>query len=134
MSDPVILLIDDEKAYANVIKEALEKIGVRVHLAHDAMEALNQYSEINPDLILLDVMMPGVDGLSLLRWLREHSEQNGVPIHIVSAKAQQSDRDAAMKAGANGFLSKPFTVDELREVISQYIPVKSLQANRSHPS
>ena len=126
MSDPVILLIDDEKAYAKVIKEALEKIGVRVYLAHDAMEALNQYSEINPDLILLDVMMPGVDGLSLLRWLREHSEQDSVPIHIVSAKAQQTDRDAAMKAGANGFLSKPFTVDELRDVISQYVPVRSL--------
>ncbi len=127
MAAPVILLIDDEKAYAKVIKEALEKIGVRVHLAHDAMEALNLYTEIHPDLILLDVMMPEVDGLSLLRWLREHSEQDGVPIHIVSAKAQQTDRDAAMKAGANGFLAKPFTVEELRAVIVQYVPVESLK-------
>jgi DNA-binding response OmpR family regulator len=123
MSAPVILLVDDERAYANVVKEALERIGVRVHLAYDAMEALNLYSEVSPDLILLDVMMPDMDGLSLLRWLREHSEKDGVPIHIVSAKAQQSDRDAAISAGANGFLAKPFTVEELRQVIGQYIEI-----------
>lgn len=123
MSAPVILLVDDERAYANVIKEALERIGVRVHLAHDAMEALNLYSEVSPDLILLDVMMPDMDGLSLLRWLREHSEKEKIPIHIVSAKAQQADRDAAISAGANGFLAKPFTVEELRQVIGQYIEI-----------
>ncbi|MFN2149906.1 MAG: response regulator [Anaerolineales bacterium] len=121
MSAPVILLVDDERAYAKVVKEALERIGMRVHLAHDAMEALNLYSEVSPDLILLDVMMPDVDGLSLLRWLREHSEKDGVPIHVVSAKAQQADKDAAISAGANGFLAKPFTVEELRNVISQYV-------------
>jgi DNA-binding response OmpR family regulator len=125
MSAPVILLVDDERAYARVVKEALERIGVHVHLAHDAMEALNLYSEVSPDLILLDVMMPDVDGLSLLRWLREHSEKDGVPIHVVSAKAQQADKDAALSAGANGFLAKPFTVEELRTVIGQYVQVKS---------
>ena len=131
MATPVILLIDDERAYARVIKEALERIGVRVHLAHDAMEALNLYSEVSPGLVLLDVMMPEVDGLSLLRWLREHSEKDGVPIHIVSAKSQQADRDAALSAGADGFLAKPFTVDELRQVIGQYFELDTTPVRKA---
>lgn len=121
MSKPVILLIDDEKSYAKVIKEAIEINGVEVLLAHNAMDALNLFQQVTPDLILLDVMMPGVDGLSLLRWIREHSENADLPIHVVSAKAQPEDRKAAIEAGANGFLGKPFTVDEMREVIGQYL-------------
>ena len=122
MSKPVILLIDDEKAYANVIKDALEIIGLEVLLAHNAMDALNLFQQVTPDLILLDVMMPEVDGLSLLRWLREHSEQGSIPIHVVSAKAQPEDQKAAIEAGADGFLAKPFSVEELRKVIGLYLP------------
>ena len=123
MSKPVILLIDDEKPYAKVIKEALEVNGVEVLLAHNAMDALNLFQQVTPDLILMDVMMPEVDGLSLLRWIREHSENDSLPIHVVSAKAQDEDRKAAITAGANGFLAKPFTVDEMRDVIGQYVPL-----------
>ena len=129
MSKPVILLVDDEKAYAKVIKDALESIGLRVLLAHNAMDALNLFQQITPDLILLDVMMPEVDGLSLLRWLREHSEQDNIPIHVVSAKTQPDDRKAAIEAGANGFLAKPFSVEELREVIGQYLTLPSPGTN-----
>lgn len=129
MSKPIILLIDDEKPYANVIKDALEFIGLEVHLAHNAMDALHLFQQITPDLILLDVMMPEVDGLSLLRWLREHSEQGSVPIHVVSAKAQPDDRKAAIEAGADGFLAKPFSVEELRDVIGHYLPGSSSTSN-----
>jgi CheY-like chemotaxis protein len=87
------------------------------------MDALNLFQQVTPDLILMDVMMPEVDGLSLLRWIREHSENDNLPIHVVSAKAQEEDRKAAITAGANGFLAKPFTVDEMREVIGQYVPL-----------
>lgn len=121
MPKPVILLIDDEKSYAEVIKEALEINSVDVLLAHNAMDALNIFQQVTPDLILLDVMMPEVDGLSLLRWIREHSENENLPIHVVSAKGQPEDRQAAIDAGANGFLGKPFTVEELRTVIGQYV-------------
>jgi DNA-binding response OmpR family regulator len=129
MSKPVILLIDDEKSYAKVIKEALEFNGVEVLLAHNAMDALNLFQQVTPDLILLDVMMPEVDGLSLLRWIREHSENEKLPIHVVSAKSQPDDRKAAIEAGANGFLAKPFTVQEMRDVIGQYVPLSPLSTN-----
>ena len=123
MSKPVILLIDDERSYAEVIKEALENNGVEVLLAHNAMDALNLFQQVTPDLILLDVMMPEVDGLSLLRWLREHSDNENLPIHVVSAKTQADDRKAAIAAGANGFLGKPFTIEEMRDVIAKYLPM-----------
>jgi DNA-binding response OmpR family regulator len=119
MGKPVILLIDDERAYAEVIRDALMSYGIEVRLAHNAMEALEVYQEKVPDLILLDVMMPEIDGLTLLKWLREHSEKDRVPIHIVSAKAQEKDRDAALKAGADGFMAKPFTMEELKDLIAR---------------
>jgi two-component system response regulator TrcR len=119
MSKPIVLLIDDERAYAEVIRDALLAYGIEVRLAHNAMEALEVYQEKVPDLILLDVMMPEIDGLTLLKWLREHSEKDRVPIHIVSAKAQDKDRDAALKAGADGFMAKPFTIEELKGLIAR---------------
>jgi len=122
LSEFVVLLIDDEKAYAKVIQDALEAAGIKTYVANNAEEALMLYQQITPNLVLLDVMMPDIDGLTLLRWLREHSEQDDIPIHIVSAKSMPDDHKAAIQAGANGFLAKPFTLDELREVLVEYIP------------
>lgn len=122
MSEFVVLLIDDEKAYAKVIQDALEAAGIKTYVANNAEEALMLYQQITPNLVLLDVMMPDIDGLTLLRWLREHSERDEIPIHIISAKSMPADHKAAIQAGANGFLAKPFTLDELREVLVEYIP------------
>ncbi len=122
MSEFVVLLIDDEKAYAKVIQDALVAAGIKTYVAHNAEEALMLYQQITPNLVLLDVMMPDIDGLTLLRWLREHSEHDDIPIHIISAKSMPADHKAAIQAGANGFLAKPFTLDELREVLVEYIP------------
>lgn len=122
MSKPLVLLIDDEIAYAKVIGEALKKHGFEVVIAGNAGEALELFQQVKPNLILLDVMMPEIDGLTLLKWLREHSEQDDLPIHIVSAKAQDADREAALKAGANGFIAKPFSLDELLQEVGNYLP------------
>jgi DNA-binding response OmpR family regulator len=122
MSKPLVLLIDDEIEYAKVIGEALKKHGFDVVLAGNAGEALEVFQQTKPNLILLDVMMPEVDGLTLLKWLREHSEQEDIPIHIVSAKAQEADKQAALKAGANGFIAKPFSLEELLKAVSIYAP------------
>ena len=122
MSEFIVLLIDDEKAYAKVIQDALQAAGIKTYVATNAEEALTIYQQITPNLVLLDVMMPDVDGITLLRWLREHSDKDDLPIHIVSAKSMPSDQENAMQAGANGFLAKPFTLEELREVLVEYIP------------
>lgn len=129
MSKPIILLIDDEEAYARVIKEALAPIGIEVHIACNAMEAMLIMQQITPTVILLDVMMPEVDGLTLLRWLRNNSDGQRIPIHIVSAKALPEDRDAAIRAGADGFMAKPFTMQDLKEQLKDYIPSGSFSPN-----
>lgn len=122
MSKPTVLLIDDEKPYAEIIKSVLESLDIDVLIACDSKEALNFLQQIIPDLILLDVMMPDVDGLTLLRWLREHSEKD-IPIHVVSAKAMTEDREAALSAGADGFLAKPFAIKDLQELVGRYLPL-----------
>ncbi|MGD2058723.1 MAG: response regulator [Anaerolineales bacterium] len=122
MSKPLVLLIDDEVAYARVIGEALKKHGFEVVIAGNAGEALEIFQQAKPNLILLDVMMPEIDGLTLLKWLREHSEQDDLPIHVVSAKAQEADKQAALKAGASGFIAKPFSLEELLQAVGSYLP------------
>lgn len=129
MSRPVILLIDDEQAYARVIKEALAPLGIEVHIACNAMEAMLIMQQVTPTVILLDVMMPEVDGLTLLRWLRDNSDGHRIPIHIVSAKALPEDREAAIRAGADGFMAKPFTMQDLKELLKDYIPSASFSPN-----
>ena len=123
MSKLTILLIDDEKPYTEIIKSVLESLDVDVIIACDSKEALNFLQQIIPDLILLDVMMPDVDGLTLLRWLREHSERDDIPIHVVSAKAMTEDREAALSAGADGFLAKPFAIKDLQDLVRRYLPL-----------
>ena len=125
MSKPVILIVDDEKAYARVVKEALIPLGLDVLTVYDAMEAMFALQKGTPDLILLDVMMPEIDGLSLLRWLRDNSGDKRIPILIVSAKATPEDQEAARRAGADGFLAKPFTMQDLRELLSEFLPLPS---------
>lgn len=125
MSKPVILIVDDEKAYARVIKEALIPLGLEVLTVYDAMEAMYALQKGTPDLILLDVMMPEIDGLSLLRWLRENSGEHRIPILVVSAKATPEDQEAARQAGADGFLAKPFTMQDLKGLLSEFLPLIS---------
>jgi CheY-like chemotaxis protein len=125
MSKPIVLIIDDEKPYAEIVKEVLEPLGVDAYIACDVMEAMLLLPQVTPSLILLDVMMPEVDGLQLLRWLRENSDHNNIPIHVVSAKAMPEDREEALRAGANGFLAKPFTMQDLKNTLYEYLPIIS---------
>ena len=117
-----ILIVDDEKAYCRVVGELLAEYGYDVSVAYDAGDALFRLKNTHPDLILMDVMMPQIDGLSLIGRLRLSEPWGKIPIIVVSAKAQPADRIAAIGAGANGFLPKPFTANMLRTTIEQHLP------------
>ena len=119
---PTILLVDDEKKYCEVVGELLEAYGFEVLYAYDAGDALFRLKASMPDLILMDVMMPEVDGLTLIGRLRISDEWARVPILVVSAKSQDRDREAALGAGANAFLPKPFTEEKLRNAIAEFFP------------
>lgn len=118
---PVVLIVDDEKAFCTVVAEVLEWEGLVVRQAHSADQALSLLEEIAPDLILTDLMMPEVDGLSFIRRLREDPAWSETPIILVSAWSDPDTLQSALEAGANSCLTKPFSVDVLRESVLSFV-------------
>lgn len=91
----------------------LESLDLDVFLAHSAQEALDLLETIDPDVILVDMILPDVSGLSLLRRLRASRDHRGRPIFVTSGLTMSGDRHEALGAGANGFIPKPFSISEL---------------------
>lgn len=118
-----IMVVDDEVAYCEVMAEILKSHDYEVRTAHAVPHAMDVLQNFDPDLILMDVMMPGCDGLSFVRDLRQDVERRNLPIIIISALALSPDRQRALDAGANEFLPKPFTQSELHEAIARYVSV-----------
>jgi CheY-like chemotaxis protein len=105
------------------VSDILESYGFDTHVANNAIEAVSMLASFLPDLILLDVMMPEIDGLTMLRNIRETPTQSDIPVIVVSAKVLDQDRDAALHAGADAFLPKPFSVSEFRTTLRAFVPV-----------
>ena len=118
-----VFVVDDEAGYTDIMRDVLEQYGLEVHISNGAFEAVQMLSWMTPDLILLDIMMPSVDGITLLRHLRGDQNKPNVPILVVSAYPET--REEALAAGADGYLAKPFTAHELRSTIGQYLEVAS---------
>jgi DNA-binding response OmpR family regulator len=112
-----VLLIDDERAYRQAVSDVLNSQGYTVVQAGSAAEALRVLEMVTPELIMLDVMMPEVDGLTLLRQLSDEPRFLSVPIIMASAKAQAIDRWSAWERGASAYLAKPFTFDEVSSLV-----------------
>ncbi|HET9781563.1 MAG TPA: response regulator transcription factor [Candidatus Dormibacteraeota bacterium] len=105
-----ILVVDDDQKIVSLVKTYLEREGFRVLTAPDGQSALRAFNEFHPGLIVLDVMLPELDGLALLRIIRERSQ---VPILMLSARAQVADRVYGIHEGADDYLAKPFSPTEL---------------------
>jgi CheY-like chemotaxis protein len=117
-----VLIVDDEIAFAAVMREVLDAFGLDVSVAHNARDALRRIRQAAPDLMLIDVMMPEVDGLSLIRSIQKEPAWLQIPIVVISARSGMGDRNEAMFAGADGFLGKPFTSEELRAALRPFLP------------
>jgi CheY-like chemotaxis protein len=115
------MLVDDAEPYMHVMSSVLRGCGLEVHMARGAPEALVMLDQMTPDLILLDVMMPQVDGISFLRQLRADARLGLIPVVVVTA--YPDTRQAALTAGADGFLAKPFTTQQLRTAIAEFLQV-----------
>ena len=118
---PAIMLVDDSEPYMHVMSSVLQGCGLEVHMAKGAQEALVMLDQVTPDLILLDVMMPEVDGIRFLCQLRGDPRLQVVPVVIVTA--YPDTRQEAIDAGADGFLAKPFTTQQLRAAIAEFLQV-----------
>jgi CheY-like chemotaxis protein len=121
MLKPIILIVDDERPYVDLLGELLEKHGLEAHTAYDAGDALFRMRATKPDLILMDLKMPQIDGLSLIDRLRSNQEWHKIPIVVVSARTGREDQQAALEAGANKFLTKPFSSADLLEVLAEFV-------------
>jgi len=105
-----LLIVDDDNRIRDLLKRYLAQSGFRVSCAADAETARAKMEGLTFDMIILDVMMPGEDGVALTRSLREH---NDIPVILLTAKGDISDRIEGLKAGADDYLSKPFEPEEL---------------------
>lgn len=110
MSKAHILVVDDEKPIVDIIKFNLEKEGYKVTASYDGEDALNRIKNENFDMVLLDVMLPKLDGFSVCMKVREFSE---VPIIMITAKADEVDKVLGLELGADDYITKPFGIREL---------------------
>jgi len=125
---PTILLIEDTDEVIMMIRDYLELAGYRVVTAKDGVEGITQAQLIHPDLILMDVMMPRMDGLEATRTLRSDPEFEGTPIIALTALAMPSDRERCISAGMNDYMSKPVNLKELVKTIQRFL-VNKEEAN-----
>jgi DNA-binding response OmpR family regulator len=110
MANATVLLVEDEAQLARLVVRELEAAGYRVRHAPDGAAALRLFAEEAPDLVVLDWMLPGLDGLEVLRRLRQSS---AVPVLMLTARAEEVDRVVGLEVGADDYLTKPFGTREL---------------------
>jgi DNA-binding response OmpR family regulator len=110
MNDTLILVVEDESSIAEVVSLYLKRAGYSVQIASDGKQAMNLFERQSPSFVILDLMLPEVDGLSLTRWLRERSN---VPIIMLTARREEIDRIAGLEMGADDYVVKPFSPQEL---------------------
>jgi DNA-binding response OmpR family regulator len=114
-----ILLIEDEPVIRELVRSMLSEGAVSVDCASDGVEGLKVAKERAFGLILLDVVLPGMDGITVCRMIKSDPATSAVPLYMLTAKAKPSDVAAAMKAGADGYIHKPFRGTELMELVAR---------------
>jgi DNA-binding response OmpR family regulator len=126
-----VLVVDDEPTIAEVVSRYLERAGYRTAVAHDGAEALAHAARRRPDLVVLDLMLPGVDGLEVLRRLREEPAPPGVI--LLTAKGEESDRVIGLRQGADDYVVKPFSPAELVARVDAVLRRVDRPTERSEP-
>lgn len=112
-----ILYIEDNEQNLYLVTFILEKHGYEVHAARDGQEGIDSAAKVLPDLILLDIQLPHMDGYAVAHQLRRNQELAGVPIVAVTSYAMAGDRDKALAAGCNGYIEKPINPDTFMDQV-----------------
>jgi CheY-like chemotaxis protein len=117
----LVLVADDDRDIVALVKTVLERSGHEVMTAGDGIEALALAKRRRPDLAVLDVAMPEVDGLEVLRRLRGDEETSEIPVVLLSARVQETDVALGFATGANAYVRKPFSPRELAQQVNELI-------------
>jgi len=121
MAGESILIVDDNPSNLRLVKFLLEKRGYRVRVARDATAALAELDQDDPDLILMDLQLPGVDGFELTRRIKAEPRTHAIPIVAVTAYAMKGDEERARAAGCEGYVTKPIDTRTLPKVVRTFL-------------
>ncbi len=116
-----ILVCDDDPVILRLLQVNLELEGYEVLLAHHGQKAVEMATEQHPDLVILDIMMPRMDGYQTCEKIKNQEETKDIPVVFLSAKAQQSDIEKGMSFGVDDYLTKPFDPGDLIDVVERLV-------------
>ena len=120
-SQKTVMIIEDEPDAAEMFAEMMRVNGFRVLKMFSSVPAIPMLSKEKPDVVILDIMMPDISGLEILRYMRREAELASIPVIIVSAKSMPSDIKVGMDAGASIYLTKPVGFLELKQAVEQVL-------------
>jgi len=126
--DARILVIEDDRFNIKLLTEACRSMGCEVESAMDGLAGLAAFDASPPDLVLLDVMLPGMDGYGVLKTIRARADHNDVPIIMVTALQSADDRARALELGADDYVGKPFRLGDLRTRVRSVLEMRRMQA------
>jgi DNA-binding response OmpR family regulator len=129
---PIVLVVDDDELAAKAVRRVIERQGYTVLTAHGGREALAMLADNSVDVLVLDVMMPGMSGLEVCRELRTDSKQNDLPVILLTGCDDFETRAAGMKLGVSEFLCKPFAHHELLARIQNQLEVRRICRQLDH--
>jgi two-component system cell cycle response regulator DivK len=121
MSDKRILYVEDNFENRLFVRRVLESMGLEMIEAHDGLQGIDAAQTEQPDLILMDVGLPGIDGLETTTRMRAIASIQSIPIIALTANAMKGDRERCLAAGCDAYLQKPISVNELREKVLHYL-------------
>jgi DNA-binding response OmpR family regulator len=128
MSEQTILVVDDEEAIAEAVRARLESEGYRVVVAYDGPQAIELHAEHRPDLVVLDLMLPGMDGLEVCQAIQRNA---WTPVLMLTARTEEADKVAGFAVGADDYLTKPFSLRELAARVKAILRrMERMQAER----
>jgi two-component system response regulator ResD len=127
-----VLVVDDEPTIAEVVARYLERAGYRTRVAADGLAAIEAAASNRPDLVVLDLMLPGIDGLEVMRRLRDH-DRNRIAVILLTAKGEESDRVIGLRLGADDYVVKPFSPAELVARVDAVLRRVEISPSQSAP-
>jgi DNA-binding response OmpR family regulator len=124
MSEHAILVVDDDPNALDIVRTFLESRGYRVATAHDGKEALALLESVGPSLVLLDVMMPGMDGWEVARVIKNHPKFGDTRVVMLTARSDFTDKHEGLRAGADDYIVKPIQLRELGERVERNLKAR----------
>ncbi len=116
-----VLLVDDDPMAVKSLHDPLRKAGYEVMVAYNGLEALKRVKEKIPDLIVLDILMPLMDGFKVARFLKFDKRYKDIPIIVLTSRATEGERKMGEQVGANEYLYKPFRLNQVLDLIGRYL-------------